>query len=59
MTKLKNQLLTDQLDSKLVHFQSIKNVALPPEGWIHAVRTALHMSLRQLSTRLGISTRKV
>lgn len=55
MLKLRNRLLSEQLDAKLVFFQQAKDVPIPSEGWIHAIRTAFQMSLRQLGIRMGIT----
>lgn len=59
MKKRKTGLLVEQLDHKLTSFLPLRDVPQPSEGWIHAVRTALDMSLRQLSSRLGISPQGV
>lgn len=32
---------------------------MPPKGWVHAVRTSLGMSLRQLAARMGITRQSV
>ncbi len=53
------QLLISQLDRKMALFAGIKGMALPGEGWIHAVRTALGMTLKQLSNKLGITPQAV
>jgi predicted DNA-binding mobile mystery protein A len=44
-----------QLDSKMRAFAGLKQMTPPPTGWIKAVRTALGMSLQQLSKRLSIT----
>lgn len=55
MTKSKNnKLLISQIDKKLLVFSKLDN-AIPSGGWIHAIRTALKMSLRQLGNRLSIA----
>ena len=46
------ELLRRQLDARL---QSIPRDPSPKEGWIHAVRQALGMTMAQLGKRLGIS----
>lgn len=51
----KQKLLIGQLDKKIQLFKSVKEVAIPVTGWIHAIRTALKMSLRQLGNRLSIT----
>jgi predicted DNA-binding mobile mystery protein A len=42
-----------QLQQKMLSYSSLGKVAPPPTGWIKAVRTALGMSLQQLSNRLS------
>jgi len=51
----KHKLLIGQLDKKIQLFKGVKEVAIPVTGWIHAIRTALKMSLRQLGNRLSIT----
>lgn len=51
--KISRKLQIDQLDRKI---ESLMNVTeIPTKGWIHAIRTALRMSLRQLGGRMGIT----
>lgn len=55
MSKLKqNKLVIQHLDKKLQAFKSLP-FTIPASGWIHAIRTALNMSLRQLGNRLSIT----
>lgn len=54
MKGTKQRLIIEQVDHKLSVFSSLKNVIVPERGWVHTVRTALKMSLRQFSQRLGI-----
>lgn len=49
----------EQIDRKIKSFSVLKNSLIPPEGWIHAVRTALGMSLSQLSKRLNQSPQSI
>jgi len=51
----KKSLQIQQLNSKMLTFASLQKVAPPPTGWLKAVRTALGMSLQQLSNRLSIT----
>ncbi len=55
----KKQLQRDHLESKIKAFVQIKDVALPPTGWIKAVRLALGMSMQQLANRLAITKQSV
>lgn len=49
------RLLVTQIDKKIAYFIGAKNQALPGEGWIHSIRTALGMSLKQLGNRLKLT----
>jgi predicted DNA-binding mobile mystery protein A len=59
MPKRKFKLLQEQLERKFYPFQQAASVPTPSEGWIHAIRTALQMSLKQLSARLHITPQGV
>lgn len=59
MKNTKQQLVLDQTDKKLVLFQSLQTVVVPPKGWVHTVRTALKMSLRQLGNRMHFSAQNI
>lgn len=51
----KKSLQIQQLNSKMLDFVDLQKAAPPPTGWLKAVRTALGMSLQQLSKRLSIT----
>lgn len=53
------KLLMEQLDRKLRDVKPVTRVILPERGWLHAIRNALGMSLRQLGARLNISPQSV
>jgi len=55
----KQRLLIEQTDRKLSVFTPLSEIAIPQKGWIHTIRTALKMSLRQLGMRLNISPQSV
>lgn len=55
----KKSLLIQQLDKKITAFTILKQVAVPPTGWIKAIRNALGMSLQQLGNRLSITKQSV
>jgi predicted DNA-binding mobile mystery protein A len=48
-----------QLNSKMRGFASLKQVAMPPTGWIKAIRTAIGMSMQQLGNKLNVSKQGV
>ncbi len=51
----KKSLQLQQLNSKMRGFASLKQVAIPPTGWIKAIRTAIGMSMQQLGNKLNVS----
>ena len=51
----KKSLQIQQLHTKMQAFVNLQRLAPPPTGWIKAVRTAIGMSLQQLSKRLSIT----
>lgn len=54
--RITNQrLIVQQLDKKLKLFSYLRNLYIPPEGWMYSIRTALGLSLKQVGKRLGIS----
>lgn len=44
-----------QLNMKMLEFAPLQNLAIPPTGWIKAIRSALGMSLQQLGNKLSIT----
>lgn len=44
-----------QLNSKMLGFATLKQVAVPPTGWIKAIRTAIGMSMEQLGNKLFVT----
>ena len=55
----KNKLQIEQLESKLQVYAPITKIAIPPTGWLKAVRMALGMSLQQLANRISITKQSV
>ena len=55
----KRSLQLQQLNSKMLGFASLSRVAMPPTGWIKAIRTAIGMSMQQLGNKLNISKQGV
>jgi predicted DNA-binding mobile mystery protein A len=53
------KLVLEQLDQKLGTLKPLKSAVFPSEGWIHVIRVALKMSLRQLGNRIGITAQGV
>lgn len=48
-----------QLNHKMAAFAILKQVAIPPTGWIKAIRTSIGMSMQQLGNKLSISKQGV
>jgi len=40
-------------------FAALKQVAIPPTGWIKAIRTAIGMSMQQLGNKLTVSKQAI
>jgi predicted DNA-binding mobile mystery protein A len=55
----KKQLILEQTDKKVKVLTPLLNISLPPKGWVYNIRTALNLSLRQLSERLEMSPQAV
>jgi predicted DNA-binding mobile mystery protein A len=55
MKNSKQQLILEQLDRKLSSLNALNQQLVSKKGWIHTIRTAVNMSLRQLGNRLNIS----
>jgi len=55
----KKSLQLQQLNSKMLGFATLKQVATPPTGWIKAIRTAIGMSMQQLGNKLNVSRQGV
>ena len=55
----KKSLQLQQLNSKMLGFSVLKQVAMPPTGWIKAIRTAIGMSMQQLGNKLNVSKQGV
>jgi len=55
----KKSLQIQQLNSKMLAFAPLQKVALPPTGWIKAIRNAIGMSMLQLGKKLSITKQSV
>ncbi len=55
----KRSLQFQQLNNKMLALATLSRVALPPTGWIRAIRSAIGMSMQQLGTKLNISRQGV
>ena len=55
----KKKLQIEQLETKIKVYAPITKVAIPPTGWIKAIRLALGMSLQQLANRISITKQSV
>ncbi|MTI29860.1 mobile mystery protein A [Cytophagales bacterium RKSG123] len=55
----KQKLQIEQLETKIRAFAPLSSIAIPPTGWVKAIRLALGMSLQQLANRLSITKQSV
>lgn len=55
----KRQIARQHLDERLLALKPENRFAVPPKGWIRAIRDALGMSALQLGTRLGVTPQSV
>ncbi len=55
MRNSKQKLIISQIDNKLELYKPFLNSPVPEKGWIHTIRKAYKMSLRQLGDRLNIT----
>ena len=55
----KKSLQLQQLNRKMLGFASLKQVAIPPTGWIKAIRIAMGMSMQQLGSKLNVTKQGV
>lgn len=55
----KKSLQIQQLNSKMLAFESLQKITPPPTGWIKAIRIAIGMSQLQLGNRLSITKQSV
>lgn len=55
----KKSLMLQQLNGKLLSFAILSGTAIPPSGWIRAIRNTLGMSMQQLANKLSISKQAV
>lgn len=56
--KKNTTLARKQLDATLKTFRPSLNVAVPPKGWIRAIKDVIGMNGRQLAGRLGVSRQR-
>lgn len=59
MMNRNRQVARQRLDERLSAFKPETRFAVPPKGWIRAIRDALGMSALQLGTRLGMKPQSV
>ena len=55
----KKSLQLQQLNNKMASFALLTKVAIPPTGWVKAIRTALGMSMLQLGKKLSITKQSI
>lgn len=49
----------DQLEAQLKPLKNLGGMAIPQRGWVHSIRRALNMSMRQLGEKIGITVPSV
>lgn len=49
----------ERLDSKLASIKPIDRFAMPPKGWVRAIRDAIGMTGAQLARRLGMTAQGI
>ena len=59
MKSSKVQFFLDETQGKLNPFSVLKSEIKPDNGWVHAIRVSIKMSLRQLGERLHITPQGV
>lgn len=59
MMNSQQKIARQRLDERLSAFKPENRLAVPPKGWIRAIRDALGMSALQLGTRLGVKPQSV
>lgn len=59
MMNSKRRIARQRLDERLSGFKPETRFAIPPKGWIRAIRDALGMSALQLGMRLGVKSQSV
>ncbi|MEM9835170.1 MAG: mobile mystery protein A [Bacteroidota bacterium] len=55
MKRKQKKILIRQLEKKIAEFSRAKEVLPPGSGWVHAIRTAIGMSLSQFGKRLNMT----
>jgi predicted DNA-binding mobile mystery protein A len=59
MKARQKKLVQQQLDGTLMSFDVLGKVAVPPKGWVRAIRNALGMTGQQLARRLGTNRQRI
>jgi predicted DNA-binding mobile mystery protein A len=59
MKTKQKKLVQQQLDGTLKGFDVLRKVAVPPKGWVRAIRDALGMTGQQLAHRLGTNRQRI
>jgi predicted DNA-binding mobile mystery protein A len=59
MKARQKKLVQQQLDGTLETFDVLRKAAVPPKGWVRAIRNALGMTGQQLARRLGTNRQRV
>jgi transcriptional regulator with XRE-family HTH domain len=59
MKSQKQNLILEQVDRKLLAFNTLTDVMRPADGWLHAIRSGIKMSLRQLGEKLNVTPQSI
>ena len=59
MNYQKQNIIIEQVDKKLLAFDMLRDVKRPSDGWVHAIRSGMKMSLRQLGERLSVTPQSI
>lgn len=55
MNRRQQRLIINQLDQKIRSLYKLHGTEVPEKGWIHSLRRALNMSLRQVGNKLKVT----
>ncbi len=59
MKSRKQAIILEQVNKKILPFESLMHIEVPENGWINATRQALNMSLKQLGQKMNMTPQAV